>query len=549
MLFIRLALGWHLLLAGGLVAAALWVQGASTLEWVDWQRWAAMAALIGLAGLSGWAAWALWRRQPRGRSLSLTTNYLVFLAALIFDLHWLGVFLGLDALADTFGRGLPWLGLALIGYFVGASGDRWEGTPRELTFRRIGQAIVLVGLAVFLFSVGVLDAGLWLIGRLAAEPRAVVLTLVILASGAVLWMMWQRSVAETLGARHTEDEALEGFLFLSPNLLGFLIFFAGPLLLSLYVSFTNWDAFGTRDLVGLDNYARIFNITFARLDSPDQLASEVIDVRLYDEVGRTSILGLHVLFGAVDKLFWIALRNTLVYVLLAVPGSVIPALLLATVLNSKLPGMQLYRAIYFIPSIAAVVGISLVWQWLYNSTIGWINYFITLGVNGLNGVFGLALADPQVRWLSSVETALPSIVIVSIWQTLGFNSVLFLAGLQNIPGELYEAATVDGANDWHKFWSLTLPLLAPTTFFVVSTTIIQALQVFEQVYVMSSATGADAGGPNNSTLSLVLYLYQTGFRDFQQGYASAVAWVLFGVIFIFTLAQFQQQRRNSLYEA
>jgi ABC-type sugar transport system permease subunit len=345
-----------------------------------------------------------------------------------------------------------------------------------------------------------------------------------------------------------QEETISGYLFLSPNLLGFLIFFAGPLLLSLYVSFTNWDAFGTRDWVGLDNYAKIFNITVKTLATPDQLASEVMDVKIYDEVGRINLLGLNILFGAADKLFWLALRNTLTFVFLAVPLSVGPALLLAAVLNSKLPGMQFYRTIYFIPSIAAVVGISLVWQWLYNSAIGWINYLITSSLSFISGILGLAIADPQIRWLSSVDTALFAVIIVSVWQTMGFNSVLFLAGLQNIPGELYEAATVDGANDWNKFWSITLPMLAPTTFFVVSTTIIQALQVFEQVYVMTSATGSDAGGPSNSTLTLVLYLYQTGFRDFEQGYASAVAWVLFAVIFIFTLAQFQRQRQSGLYE-
>lgn len=547
--FMQATLIWHLVLAMGLLAATFWVATTTTLEWATWQRGLAGTLLV-LATLgSMYAAWLITQKRPAARLASLAVTYLVFVAALIMCLHWLGVFLGLDALASNFGNGLPWLSLVLVGYLINSFGDRYDGTPREKPYREVGKWVMLAGFAIFFFQIGTLNAFAWLAGQFIAVPRALVLLIVIIACGVFMWMMWQPAVAQALGVSHMQEETISGYLFLSPNLLGFLIFFAGPLLLSLYVSFTNWDAFGTRDWVGLDNYAKIFNVTLIPLATPDQLASEVMDVKVYDEVGRVNFLGLNLLFGAEDKLFWLALRNTLTFVLLAVPLSVGPALLLAAILNSKLPGMQFYRTIYFIPSIAAVVGISLVWQWLYNSAIGWINYLITSGLALLSSLLGFAITDPQIRWLSSVDTALFAVIIVSVWQTMGFNSVLFLAGLQNIPGELYEAATVDGANDWNKFWSITLPMLAPTTFFVMSTTIIQALQVFEQVYVMTSATGSDAGGPSNATLTLVLYLYQTGFRDFEQGYASAVAWVLFAVIFIFTLAQFQRQRQSGLYES
>lgn len=546
--FLQATLIWHLVLAVGLLAATFWVATTAELEWAMWQRGLAGGLIVLAAVGSVFAAWLLVQKRPVSRLASLGVTYLVFVGALIMCLHWLGVFLGLDALARNFGNGLPWLGLVLVGYLISSFGDRYDGTPREKPYREVGKWVMLAGFAIFFFQIGTLKALMWLAGQFVAVPRALVLLVVLIACGVFMWMMWQPVVAQALGVSHMQEETISGYLFLSPNLLGFLIFFAGPLLLSLYVSFTNWDAFGTRDWVGLDNYAKIFNITVKTLATPDQLASEVMDVKIYDEVGRINLLGLNILFGAADKLFWLALRNTLTFVFLAVPLSVGPALLLAAVLNSKLPGMQFYRTIYFIPSIAAVVGISLVWQWLYNSAIGWINYLITSSLSFISGILGLAIADPQIRWLSSVDTALFAVIIVSVWQTMGFNSVLFLAGLQNIPGELYEAATVDGANDWNKFWSITLPMLAPTTFFVVSTTIIQALQVFEQVYVMTSATGSDAGGPSNSTLTLVLYLYQTGFRDFEQGYASAVAWVLFAVIFIFTLAQFQRQRQSGLYE-
>ena len=270
-----------------------------------------------------------------------------------------------------------------------------------------------------------------------------------------------------------------------------------------------------------------------------------MDIKIYDEVGRFIIGNRGILFAAADKFFWLALRNTLTFVLFAVPLSVIPALVLSNVLNSKLPGMKFYRALYFMPSIAAVVGISLVWQWLYNATIGYINYFITLGIEFWNNLFNLAVVDPKIQWVSDEKTALLAVVFIAAWQTMGFNTVLFLAGLQNIPGELYEAATVDGAGAWDKFWAITLPMLAPTTFYVVSTTTIQAMQVFEQVFILMNPPE----GPNNSTITLVLYLYRSGFQNFKQGYASAIAWVLFIVIFGLTLVQFQRQRKSSIYES
>jgi ABC-type sugar transport system permease subunit len=340
-----------------------------------------------------------------------------------------------------------------------------------------------------------------------------------------------------------QEELLNGYIFLSPNLLGFLIFFAGPLLLSLYISTTTTRGAERDIFVGLDNYARVFNVTLQPLTGPDQPAREVVDVSTYTESFRFQIGSQHYLVAAQAPRFWIALRNTLAFVLLAVPLSVIPALVLATVLNSKLPGMAFFRAIYFIPSIAAVVGIALVWRWMYDSTTGWINYFITLATDFRNAL-GFAAEDPRIQWLNNPNSALLAVVFMSVWQTMGFNSVLFLAGLQNVPGELYEAATVDGAGTLSKFFRITLPLLAPTTFFVVSTTTIAALQVFEQVYILTNPPGS----PSDSTLTLVLYLYQEGFNQFDFGFASAVAWVLFAVIFAFTLVQFRQNRQSSLYE-
>jgi multiple sugar transport system permease protein len=222
-----------------------------------------------------------------------------------------------------------------------------------------------------------------------------------------------------------------------------------------------------------------------------------------------------------------------------VPLSVIPALGLAMVLNSKLPGVNFFRAVYFLPSVAAVVGTALIWRWLYDPTIGFINYGITQLVNFLNSL-GLQLVDPQIQWLTGPGVVLFSIVILSAWQVVGFNTVLFLAGLQGISKELYEASSIDGANRWETFWFITLPMLAPTTFFVIITTVITGLQVFNEPYALFPSRPI----PENATTS-VFYLYNQGFFRFNFGYASAIAWVLFALIFLMTLAQFRLQRSNA----
>lgn len=539
-LWLAALLIWHIILAVlGLIAAYTIFTGSE-----GGLRFVAGGLLLLLTILSAAAALFIPRRDHRGRTLSLIVNYLGFLVCLALALHLMGAFIGIDGLAQRFGRGLPFLLISFLGYLIGALGDRFEQYPqRQSTFRRVGKAVFLVGLV--LFGLAIINFGgiptffaeLFQPIRLALVGGAALFAL-------MFWAMWRQPVAEAMHVNNASAETISGYLFLSPNFLGFLLFFAGPLLLSLYTSFTNWDAFGTRDWVGLSNYARLLNLTLAPLSSSSQLAAEVIDVSVFDELARFSILGNSYLIGAQDKLFWLAVRNTILFCLLAVPASVIPALLVANILNSKLPGMKFFRAVYFIPSVAAVVGVSLIWQWMYNAAVGWINYGITSGINLINALPGVELVDPQFRWLSSASTALLAVALMAAWQTLGFNTVLFLAGMQNIPKVLYEAATVDGAGSWSQFRHVTLPLLAPTTVFVVTTTLIQAFQVFEPIFIMTNPPG----GPNNSTLSIVLYLYQNGFQRFRQGYGSAIAWVLFLGIFIVTIAQFRRQRGGA-YDA
>lgn len=522
-------------------AAALLLQPA-WFGWPGWLRWLAFAGALTAGLFSLRAALDIPARRHRGRTVSLLIDYLGFIGCALGFMQVTRIFLFTDAMAGALGRSLVALGGVLLGYLVLTVGDRYENAPRtQRQWRRAGEIIMAAAGVLFLIMVG-LPAGLLYVGRQLAEPLPLALLLASIVFGLALWAMWRAPSATAMNARTQHEEMLNGWLFLSPNLLGFVIFFAGPLLLSFYFSFTNSDAFNTPQWVGLENYARILNVTIRGLESATQPAAQVLDIKLYDEVWRFTIFGRSYILGAADKLFWLGLRNTLLFAVLAVPLSVIPGLLLANILNSNLPGMTFFRAVYFLPSIAAVVGIALVWQWLYNATIGYINYFVTLSVNGLNGAFGLAIVDPKIQWLSDQRTALLSIVILFAWQRIGFNTVLFLAGLQTIPRTLYEAATVDGAGSWAKLRYVTIPLLSPTTLFVMTTTTILAMQLFEQVFILMNPPE----GPNNATVTIVSYLYRSGFQSFRQGYASAISWVLFVMIFAVTLLQFRQQASNDV---
>jgi len=544
-LLLRLSAIWRWLFAllAAVGAIALWT-GSLPISAL-WQKILLTAVLVIASAASGSAAILIGRRDHRGRMIALVLDYLAFAACFVLTLNAGEVFVGIDALGGTFGRGIPYLGIVLLGYLLGTLEDYFpKKRGPEQSLKAVSRWVMAGGFVLFLWQVDAVQGLIFVLGKIA-QPAGLMSAAGMLIFGLSLWAMWREQTATAMNVKTHHEQVINGWLFLSPNLLGFLIFFAGPLLLSFYFSFTDSDAFNPPNWVGLANYAKILNIRLAMLNSPTQLAREVIDVKIYDEVVRLVIGNFGILFAAADKFFWIALRNTLTFALLAVPLSVIPALLLSNVLNSKLPGMKFFRAVYFMPSIAAVVGISLVWQWLYNATIGYINYFITLGIEFWNNLFNVAIVDPKIQWVSDEKTALLAVIIIAAWQTMGFNTVLFLAGLQNVPGELYEAATVDGAGPWDKFWRITLPMLAPTTFYVVTTTTIQAMQVFEQVFILMNPPE----GPNNSTITLVLYLYRSGFQNFKQGYASAIAWVLFIVIFGLTLIQFQRQRQSSIYES
>ena len=273
---------------------------------------------------------------------------------------------------------------------------------------------------------------------------------------------------------------IEGYLFISPWILGFLIFTLGPIIASLLMSFTNWDVVTPPSWVGAANYKSMMS----------------------------------------DELFRKALINTVYYTAFSVPLGMITALSLALLLNQKLKGTYIFRTIYYLPAVTSGVAVALLWRWIFNPEFGVANYILLK--------FGL----PALGWLSDPKWAMPALIIMSIWG-VGNGMLIYLAGLQGIPTELYEAAEIDGAGPRRKFWSITLPLLTPTIFFNMVMSIIGSFQVFTNAYVMTG------GGPANATLFYVLYLYRNAFEWFKMGYASALAWVLFIIILIPTLLQFK----------
>ena len=477
------------------------------------------------------------RRTARGRVYAVVVDYLVALALVIALLHLSGTFLGLDDLADTFGAGLPWLGLALVAFLISYLVDAARGRPAlARLLRAVRLGVFVVAVVGFLVAIGapkgVLDFVLGLV-----DPVRAGITLALVVVMAFLLALWGDVGQARFGANLRDNETINGILFVSPNLLGFMGFFAGPLLFSLYVSLSDWDAFSPPVFTGLQNYIDILSLQVVILSDPSVALPPGL------EQGFTEVLRIgSLVIAAKDNLFWIAIRNILVFSLIAIPLAVVPALFLASLLNSRIRGVRFFRAIFFIPSVAGIVGISIIWKQLLDQTVGWVNHFITITVEFLNSTFGLALVDPKIGWLSDPATALPAIAIVFAWTALGFNAVLFLAGLQGVPADLYEAAEIDGANRWQRFRNVTLPMVAPTTFFVVATTTILSLQLFTEPYVLTSP---NPGGPNNATLTPVMYLYNSGFRNFEFGYASAVAWVLFALIFIFTIVQYRRQRQEA----
>jgi len=324
-------------------------------------------------------------------------------------------------------------------------------------------------------------------------------------------------------------EAVEGYLFLLPNLLGFLVFMAVPLGLSFYYSLTDYDLLTPPRFVGLKNYADALGFSI----KPEAYRSAMAAGQPWFEAIKAMVV-------AHDPTFWIALRNTVVYAMGMLLLAVIPAFLVAWLLNSRLRGMSLFRTLFYIPVVASIVGISLVWFWIYKQQSGVLNLVITQVIRALNWILfplGVTLNDPNIPWLIDSRFALPSLFAMTAWATVGYDMVIFLAALQGISREVFEAALVDGSSRWHTLRKIVIPLLSPTIFFVLVTNTISVLQIFSEPYIMTQ------GGPANSTMTIVLYLYRMGFQRFRMGYAASLAWIVFAIIFIITQLQFRLARR------
>ncbi len=287
-------------------------------------------------------------------------------------------------------------------------------------------------------------------------------------------------------SRRNWKNAAWSLFFLSPYLIGFTVFVGGPIVAVFALSLTRWDILSPPVVVGLGNYQKL----------------------VFD-----------------DPLFLTSLRNTVQYILLVVPAEVVIAFFLAVLINQPLRGITLFRATFFMPFVLSLASVGLLWTWLYSADFGLVGFVFNQ----------LHLSAPN--WLADPNWAMVAIALTTVWRNVGYYMVIFLAGLQSIPHELYEAASIDGANPWRRLRHVTIPLLSPTTFFILVIAVIWAFQVFDLTYIMTR------GGPGDSTVTLVYYLYDMGFRWFEMGRASALAVVLFVVTMVITLIQFALQRK------
>ncbi|AYY15476.1 sugar ABC transporter permease [Actinobacteria bacterium YIM 96077] len=272
-------------------------------------------------------------------------------------------------------------------------------------------------------------------------------------------------------------------------LAGVLVFRIMPAIASFALSFTEWNLIAPPEFVGLSNFEEL--------------------------VG--------------DPTFWQALWNTIYYVGGAVPGIVGVSLALALILNRGIRGIKIFRTVYFLPVVSSMVAVGIMWRWMFNAQYGLVN--AGLGFLGIE----------PINWLGSQTWAMPALIVVTVWREIGFYMIIFLAALQGVPRHLVEAARLDGAGPWQRFWGVTFPMISPVTFFVSIMAMINTFQAFEYMYVMTE------GGPRDSTLTLVYYLYLQGFEYFRTGYASAIALVLFTIILVITIVQWKIGERRVVY--
>jgi multiple sugar transport system permease protein len=292
-------------------------------------------------------------------------------------------------------------------------------------------------------------------------------------------------------------EQVWGWTLAAPYIIGLLCLVAGPIFMSLGITFFKWDNITLPHFVGGENWARLVQ----------------------------------------DPVFWKAFGNTCFFVGGVVPAMVVLSLLLAVLINRPLRGINVFRSLYFTPVVTSTVAVALVWTWFYDGSYGVLNY----SIEWVFGLFGKRAPEP-IAWLNNPTTALPAIMVMSVWKGMGYYMVIFLASLQGVPRHLYEAAEIDGAGTVKKFLHVTLPMISPVTLFVIIIATISSFQVFDQIFIM-----ARGGGPANSTISLVYYLYLNAFDYLDMGYACAIGTSLFLIIMAVTAIQLYLERRWVYY--
>jgi multiple sugar transport system permease protein len=282
-------------------------------------------------------------------------------------------------------------------------------------------------------------------------------------------------------------DSVWALIFLFPNLICFLVFLLIPVISSFFIGFMKWDLLSAPEFAGVSNYIRLFN----------------------------------------DSIFLQTLRNTLVYSFFSVALLIICSLLMAVAVNVNLFGKKAFRTMIFLPVITSNVVVAIMWRWMFISEIGFVNYFLSwFHISGPN-------------WLTDQNWAMVAVIFVSVWKSLGYYMMIFLAGLQSIPSTYYEAVDIDGGNNIVKFFNITIPLLAPTTFFITVMAIIGSFQVFDVVMLMTN------GGPGRATSVVVHYLYQNAFRYFDMGYATSMSHVIFALVLIATFIQFRANKSDN----
>lgn len=292
-------------------------------------------------------------------------------------------------------------------------------------------------------------------------------------------------------SRLARQEEIVAWLFVAPNMIGFLVFTVFATIAAVGLAMTEWNIVTPPIWVGLRNFTRLRN----------------------------------------DPVFWKTLWNTFYFSAGSVPPAIILGMLLALALNRKIPGQSFFRTAYYLPVVTSMYVIGMVWRWFYNPEFGILN----------ETLWRLGVENPP-SWLSNQKWAMPAVIFLAIWKSVGYNMVIFLAGLQGIPETVYEAADIDGASGWDKFRWITLPLLTPTTFFVTVISIINSFKVFDAVVALTN------GGPADATRTLVLYIYDNGFTYLKMGYGSALALVLFAIVFVLTMVQWKLQDRWVYYD-